>query len=220
MRSEARTLAPAKINLHLEIGSRRPDGFHELVSIFQAVNLFDTLLVRVAGGAGEMRLAGEFGFPPSQNIVTRAVEAFRAETGIADGLEVSVDKRIPMGAGLGGGSSDAAATLRCLRALLCPRLPMERMEALAASLGSDVPFFLGAAARAGRGKGRADHPPGRADRFCRCSGGPRHGHQDGGSVRRAGCGAAAARARSRGRGGRGGPIRGAAPGGMEIRKLL
>jgi len=155
---EAHTLAPAKINLHLRVGDRRPDGFHDIVSLFQMVDLYDALVVRLAGGDGEIHLTGDFDFPSSRNLVTRAVDVFRAETGLRAGLSIIVDQRIPIGGGFGGGSSDAVATLRCLRALLLPDLPLDRMDVMAASLGSDVPFFLGTAAALVEGRGERITP--------------------------------------------------------------
>jgi 4-diphosphocytidyl-2-C-methyl-D-erythritol kinase len=158
MRTESHALAPAKVNLHLGVGVRREDGFHDLVSVFQAVSLFDALEVRLDGTDGAIQVTGNFDFPASENIVGRAVDVFREETGVRTGVEVRVDKLIPLGAGFGGGSSDAAATLRCLRALLAPDLSAERMVAMAARLGSDVPFFLGAAAALVEGRGERVTP--------------------------------------------------------------
>jgi 4-diphosphocytidyl-2-C-methyl-D-erythritol kinase len=145
--------APAKVNLHLEICGRRTDGFHEIMSIFQAVDLHDELCMRVAGGKGALRIIDDTGLPQEKNIIGRAVAAFRAETGVMDGLEIEVKKRIPMGAGMGGGSSDAAAALRGLRAMFEGSMEPRVLSDLGSRLGSDVPFFLSAAAALVVGRG-------------------------------------------------------------------
>lgn len=150
--------APAKVNLHLRVGGLRADGYHDLVSLVCAVSLADTVVVRRAGPPGSFRLRGSFDVPVERNLVTLAVEAFRAETGCRDGVEAVVRKRIPAGAGLGGGSSDAAAALRCMEALFDATLGPARMRWLAAGLGSDVPFFLEGAAALIEGRGERVTP--------------------------------------------------------------
>ena len=150
--------APCKINLHLSIGGRRPDGFHSLESIFVPLGLSDTLRLERRGGGGEaLSLCNESGgpdIPPEENLVLKALSLFREETGFDGGLCLHLQKRIPAGAGLGGGSSDAAAALTGLNLLAGRPLSPPRLAALAARLGSDVPFFLsgGAAFVAGRGE--------------------------------------------------------------------
>lgn len=145
--------APAKVNLHLRVDGLRPDGYHDLLSIFCAVSLADTVTLRRSGPPGSLRLRGNVDVPAASNLVTRAVEAFRAETGIRDGVAAELRKRIPVGSGLGGGSSDAAAALRCMEALFeAPLAPARRLE-LASRLGSDVPFFLEGAAALVEGRG-------------------------------------------------------------------
>ena len=150
--------APAKVNLHLEVIGRRPDGYHELVSLFQAVSLWDYIRISAAGPAGRLSVSGDFPFPAEQNIIARAIRAFRAETGIGEGIEVAVKKRIPFGGGFGGGSSDAAATLRGLAALFDEQLTGERLLGIGASLCSDVPFFLRSAAALVEGRGEKVTP--------------------------------------------------------------
>lgn len=146
--------APCKINLHLRVLRRRIDGFHDIESVFQLISVADGLSVSVTGMAGECRVTSPLMELPAVNTVTRAIEAFRAETGIADGIAVDLEKRVPAGAGLGGGSSDAAATLIALDRLFATRLSSETLGSLAARIGSDVPFFLagGAAIVEGRGE--------------------------------------------------------------------
>jgi 4-diphosphocytidyl-2-C-methyl-D-erythritol kinase len=154
--TEAALEAHAKINLHLDVVSRRADGYHDIVSLFQAVSLHDSLRFRAAGVRDSIRLSGPFGLPASQNLITRAIEAFRRETGIRDGVEVEVEKRIPVGAGFGGGSSDAAAALRCLAALFGAEISAETFGRLGSLLGSDVPFFLCSTGAAAVVEGRGD----------------------------------------------------------------
>jgi 4-diphosphocytidyl-2-C-methyl-D-erythritol kinase len=143
--------APAKINLHLRITGRRPDGFHELESIFVALALGDTLRFETVDRDGALEIAmngrfpGEKAPPMEQNIVFTAISRFRARSGWNRGIRALVEKRIPLGGGLGGGSSDAAAALAALNSLAAAdgrRLESGALAALGASLGSDVPFFL------------------------------------------------------------------------------
>lgn len=153
--------APAKVNLHLRVAARRPDGFHDLESIFAALAFGDTLHFETLDddNALEIEMAGDWALPPlpmEHNIIFRAVRGFRSQTGFVRGLRVGVEKRIPPGGGLGGGSSDAASTLLALNSLAGGQsLDGPSLAALAASLGSDVPFFLtetGAALATGRGE--------------------------------------------------------------------
>lgn len=134
--------APAKVNLHLEVLDPRADGYHDLVSLFQAVDLSDTLRLERTGPDGAVSVSGMPGLPRDTNLVTRAIELFRRRTGLTEGIAAEIDKRIPIGAGFGGGSSDAAAALRCLQALFGSPLDAAALEDCARALGSDVPFFL------------------------------------------------------------------------------
>jgi 4-diphosphocytidyl-2-C-methyl-D-erythritol kinase len=158
--------APAKINLHLEIGGKRADGFHDLQSLIAPLALADTLSfeVKAAEKPGLSRglcqltvnwesLPEEF-INPEKNLVLRALDLFRRRTGFSSALNIRLDKRIPTGSGLGGGSSDAASTLMALDLLAGTALPLEELGEMAALLGSDVPFFLngGAAFVWGRGE--------------------------------------------------------------------
>jgi 4-diphosphocytidyl-2-C-methyl-D-erythritol kinase len=144
---------PGKINLHLEIKDLRPDGYHDLVSIFQSVSIYDRLVVRSLKIENECKIKGDFDFPERENIVYKACEEFRAVTGISRGIEVVIEKRIPMGAGLGGGSSDAAATIKCLETLFDRKLSKSESDECASKLGSDVYFFLNGAAGLVTGRG-------------------------------------------------------------------
>lgn len=148
--------APAKINLALRILGRRADGYHELETLFQAVGLHDVLRLERTDAPGlELVVEGADVGPVHENLVWRAAQAFFAELGQpAQGVLLHLEKRIPAGAGLGGGSSDAAATLRGLQALFSTELPHPRLHAIGAALGSDVPFFLGSSGLAlGTGRG-------------------------------------------------------------------
>lgn len=140
-----RIAAPAKVNLSLRILGRRPDGFHEIDSIMTTISLCDGIVIVETGdGDGGLDLTCDDPSVPcdGRNLVARAVRAFRQATGDRRGLRVHLEKRIPHGAGLGGGSSDAAATLLGLDRLAGSGLGPAGLHGMAASLGSDVPFFL------------------------------------------------------------------------------
>lgn len=134
--------SPAKINLLLNILGRRPDGFHKLETLLHPVGLFDKLSLEPAG-QGIVLTCSDPTLPADpSNLVWRAAAAFLDATGLRSGVRLHLEKRIPREAGLGGGSANAAATLRGLNQLFgCP-LPSARLHELAAALGSDVPFFL------------------------------------------------------------------------------
>ena len=153
--TETRALAPAKVNLHLRILGRRPDGYHDLQTLFQAVNLHDVLHVRRAGVGVRLVVEGEDAGPVEENLVVRAARSYLDAAGLSgEGLSMRLEKRIPVGAGLGGGSSDAAATLLALGRLFPGAVAPGRIAELASGIGSDVPFFLGASPFAlGRGRG-------------------------------------------------------------------
>ena len=148
-------IAPAKLNLGLRILGRRPDGYQDIVSVLLTVDLCDRLVFTPAP-PGETRVFCDNPDLPGgpENLVHRAVEILRRATGAGHGVRVDLNKRIPMGAGLGGGSSNAATALRALDRLWGLDLRPERLAALAAELGSDVPFFLtgGTAVVTGRGE--------------------------------------------------------------------
>lgn len=154
MTDTVRVPSPAKINLHLEVYPRREDGFHNLLSVFQAVSLFDEVEVRSLKSKDECVIEGSFNFPPEENIIYRSWQVFRQETGFTGGVAFRVKKRIPLGAGLGGGSSNAAAALRALNILSRCKLSPEELAQMGAQVGSDVPFFCRdvAALVSGRGE--------------------------------------------------------------------
>jgi 4-diphosphocytidyl-2-C-methyl-D-erythritol kinase len=157
--------APAKVNVHLWVKARRTDGFHDLESIFLALAFGDTLEFEplAEDTALEMCMEGDTApdtaLPMEKNLVFKAISLFRNRTGYTQGLRVRVKKRIPLGGGLGGGSSDAASTLLALNSLYAARgnspLTVASLAEMAASVGSDAPFFLaetGAAWVSGRGE--------------------------------------------------------------------
>jgi 4-diphosphocytidyl-2-C-methyl-D-erythritol kinase len=161
LKSDVTVEAPGKINLHLRVQGRRPDGYHRLESIVLALNFGDTLHFTLLDEPGAVQIRGGGGLEPEENIIFRALALFRAETGFDRGLRVDLEKRIPLGGGLGGGSSDAASTLRALNKLSGAGLSAPRLAELAGALGSDVPFFLtgGAAWVSGRGDKIQPLPP-------------------------------------------------------------
>jgi len=143
--------APAKINLALEVVSRRDDGYHELRSIFATIDLTDRVRVAV-GRTLDVRIRPDVGALPGDDLASRAVQAIAAAAGRAPVAHVRIRKRIPVAAGLGGGSSDAGAVLRGLAALW--RIDTD-LGPIAATIGSDVPFFVAGASYAavsGRGE--------------------------------------------------------------------
>ncbi len=147
--------AHAKLNLHLEILGRRADGFHELETVFQTIDLHDDVSVALEPGEGLALACDDPALPvDARNLAWRAAAAYRAASPLAGRLAISLVKRIPAGAGLGGGSADAAAVLvACDR--LAPRpLGAQALEAIGATLGSDISFLVrgGTAHATGRGE--------------------------------------------------------------------
>ena len=145
--------APAKINRELRVGPRRPDGFHEIRSRFCAIDFCDRLEVEESDRL-ELSCSGVPVPCGDTNLVARAARALADRLGVASGARIRLEKRVPAGAGLGGGSADAAVTLLLLSKLWSSRLRQEELSEVAARLGSDVPFFLsgGEADVAGRGE--------------------------------------------------------------------
>lgn len=133
--------APAKINLFLHVVGRRADGYHLLQSVFMLIDWSDTLHfeLRSDGRLQRHDLGPEL---PADDLCLRAARALRRAAGIEQGVDISIDKQVPWGAGLGGGSSDAATTLLALNRLWGLGWPRERLQAIAIALGADVPFFV------------------------------------------------------------------------------
>jgi 4-diphosphocytidyl-2-C-methyl-D-erythritol kinase len=148
-------LAPAKINLSFQIKGRRADGFHEIETLMAPIALADRLVMERAGDAGQVQFSCDDPSLPGgdDNLVVRAVNLFRKATKVTAGITISLEKKIPHGAGLGGGSSDAASTLLGLNDLFETRLAEADLLQLAAQLGSDVPFFMVRSPAICRGRG-------------------------------------------------------------------
>ena len=157
-----RVPAFAKVNLRLDVLGRRSDGYHELRTVFQALTLHDSLrLERTKGAAIELNVTGDAALaagPARGNLVWRALTALRRELKLSGGLRVELHKRIPVGRGLGGGSSDAAAALVALLRLARRRVALERLLELAGGLGADVPFFLLGGRALGTSRGDEIYP--------------------------------------------------------------
>ncbi len=152
--------APAKINLALHLRRRRPDGYHDLESLFAFTRFGDTLSAEAAAGlsltlSGPMAPAADVG---DDNLVLRAARALAAAAGITAGARLHLDKHIPVAAGLGGGSADAAAALRLLNRLWGLDWPLSRLAALAEPLGADVPVCVFSQTMFGAGKGEILSP--------------------------------------------------------------
>jgi len=157
-----RVPAYAKVNLRLDVLGRRADGYHELRTIFQAISLHDTLVLETRRElgidlciAGNSQLAGE---PGQDNLVYRAIRDLGSEIELKHGVRAVLTKRIPVGRGLGGGSSDAAAALIGLLQLTGKRVEAARLLQIASSLGADVPFFLLGGRALGIGRGDEIYP--------------------------------------------------------------
>ncbi len=159
---EVKVPAFAKINLRLEILGKRPDGYHELRTIFQTVSLHDELRLRCSKKAGiSLTVEGNAilsGEPVAKNLVYRAVAAVRAELKDQGGVEIELKKKIPAGRGLGGGSSDAAAAMLGFLRLAGKKVAIERLMEIGAALGADVPFFLQGGRALGIGRGDEIYP--------------------------------------------------------------
>ena len=134
--------APAKINLFLHVTGRRPDGYHLLQTLFQFVDHGDTLDFHLRDDGAIGRLHDLAGVPAEQDLVVRAARRLQDAAGVAAGADIRVEKRLPMGGGLGGGSSDAATVLVALNALWGAGLSVDRLAELGLALGADVPVFV------------------------------------------------------------------------------
>lgn len=134
--------APAKINLFLHVVGRRDDGYHLLQSVFVLIDWHDTLHFELRPD-GQLLRHDLTASLPADDLCLRAARALQAAAGVAQGVDISIDKQVPWGAGLGGGSSDAATTLLALNRLWKLNWPRERLQEIAITLGADVPFFVG-----------------------------------------------------------------------------
>jgi 4-diphosphocytidyl-2-C-methyl-D-erythritol kinase len=157
-----RVPAYAKVNLRLDVLGRRADGYHELRTIFQAISLHDTLTLETKRESGiDLRITGNSqlaGEPGHDNLVYRAIHDLGSEIGSEQGVRAVLTKRIPVGRGLGGGSSDAAAALVGMLRLTGKRIEAARLLKIASGLGADVPFFLQGGRALGIGRGDEIYP--------------------------------------------------------------
>jgi len=134
--------SPCKVNLILNILGKRADGFHELETVMQPVNLCDTLTFERAGAGLQLTCSHPELPTDAKNLVHRAATAFLSAAKISDGVRIHLQKNLPLAGGIGGGSANAAVTFSALNELFGTPLPLEKLHELAAALGSDVPFFL------------------------------------------------------------------------------
>jgi 4-diphosphocytidyl-2-C-methyl-D-erythritol kinase len=156
MAAPVRLRSLAKINLDLRVLNKRLDGYHELRTIFQTISLADTIEIEYQPGPSRIDLKSNLNI--SDNIIARAADSVMKATRRTGRIGFVLHKRIPLGGGLGGGSSNAAAVLLALPFLLGKPLPMEMLMELAAGLGSDVPFFLFGGTAIGLGRGTELYP--------------------------------------------------------------
>jgi 4-diphosphocytidyl-2-C-methyl-D-erythritol kinase len=163
--AESEWPAPAKLNLFLHVTGRRPDGFHDLQTVFQLIDLHDDLRITVREDGEIVRPKGPAGVPEESDLVVRAARALKAASGTPLGASIQVIKRIPMGGGLGGGSSDAATTLLALNHLWRTGLTPENLASLGLALGSDVPVFVRGSSAWAEGRGEVLEPVGLPERW-------------------------------------------------------
>lgn len=137
-----KALAPAKINLFLEVTGNRSDGYHNIVTVMQAVNLYDELEIRPTKGTFDI-ICNSHKVPRDEtNIIYKAVTTLQKLLNLKNSVVVKLKKRIPIGSGLGGGSSDASATILALNKLFALNLTLDYMSKIALEIGADIPFFL------------------------------------------------------------------------------
>jgi len=153
-------IAPAKINLSLRVLGRRSDGFHEIETLIAPISLCDEIKIKQHSGKQKVAFRCDDPSVPKGegNLVVRAANVFFEETKISSSVSIELKKRIPHGAGLGGGSSDAASTLLALNALFETNLPREALAKMAEMIGSDVPFFIFQSAAVCKGRGELVSP--------------------------------------------------------------
>ncbi|UCE76731.1 MAG: 4-(cytidine 5'-diphospho)-2-C-methyl-D-erythritol kinase [Gammaproteobacteria bacterium] len=145
--------APAKLNLFLHITGRRPDGYHELQTVFQFLDYGDSLWFEAHAGGAITLQGGLPGLPAERDLIVRAARSLATRTGCTKGVRIRIDKRLPVGAGLGGGSSNAATTLVALNSLWGLALGSDELAALGLELGADVPVFVRGSAAWAEGVG-------------------------------------------------------------------
>lgn len=150
--------APAKLNLFLHVTGRRPDGYHLLESLIVPIDLCDSIVLTDRPDGVISRSSPTPGVSVDDDLAVGAARALQRATGCARGVDIAIEKRIPMGAGLGGGSSDAASVLLALNRLWALALPRAELARVGVTLGADVPFFVGGGPAIARGIGEALMP--------------------------------------------------------------
>jgi len=150
--------APAKLNLFLHITGQRPDGFHDLQTVFQFLDFGDELRFCARADGQLRRVTDVPGVPEAEDLIIRAAQLLQTETGCTQGAEIYIEKKLPMGGGLGGGSSDAATTLVALNDLWRLGLAEDQLAALGLQLGADVPVFVRGRAAWAEGVGEKLEP--------------------------------------------------------------
>jgi len=151
-------LAPAKINLSLKVRGKRNDGFHDIETLISPISLYDKIDIEKQNRWIDFSCDDPTLSTGDDNLVVRAAKLFLEHAKIKSGVTIKLQKKIPHGAGLGGGSSDAAATLRGLNQLFETKLPLEELAKLGSQIGSDVPFFLFESAAMCKGRGEIVEP--------------------------------------------------------------
>jgi 4-diphosphocytidyl-2-C-methyl-D-erythritol kinase len=163
--AEAVWPAPAKLNLFLHVLGRRPDGHHDLQTVFQLVDLCDRITLAVRDDGRIERPEGPEGVAAEADLAVRAARALQSATGTRHGATLRVRKHVPLGGGLGGGSSDAATVLLALNQLWDTRLSVEELAHLGLELGADVPLFVWGTSAWGEGRGERLTPVQLPDRW-------------------------------------------------------
>ena len=150
--------APAKLNLNLRIVGRRADGYHLLQTVFRLLDWGDTVYLRARGDGRIVRVSGSVDVPAAEDLAVRAAQALQVASGSVLGADIALDKRIPQGGGLGGGSSDAATVLRALNLIWGCALDVDHLAGLGLRLGADVPVFVRGANALAEGVGEVLTP--------------------------------------------------------------
>jgi 4-diphosphocytidyl-2-C-methyl-D-erythritol kinase len=157
--------APAKLNLFLHITGRRPDGYHELQTLFQILDWGDELSFAINSSGQISRADNNAGIPEPEDICVRAARLLQTRCGVQKGVRITLHKRIPVGAGLGGGSSDAATVLSALNQLWACGLSRQQLAGLGLELGADVPVFVNGYSAWAEGRGEKLHAVELGQRF-------------------------------------------------------
>jgi len=139
---EIKVFAPCKLNLYLDVLGKRPDGFHNIETIFEKIDLKDEIIIKEKGKGLKVRAFPSNCLQGKENIAYKAAMAIFKETGVKPNLDIEIKKKVPVSAGLGGGSSDAASVLKAVNKIFKLGVPAKRLLAIACDIGKDVPFFM------------------------------------------------------------------------------